>query len=129
MRASGMRRSSKQFGRGSSKHFDDARGDTPEKKGMKGSIKNITRQIDFDPKEYIVAECSEHDIEVFKHVFDFLGVRYSPLVVGVNSVNAGFGLNSTLASQLLIADLTQKIAAPQQLHQRSTRSRRSPGLS
>ena len=67
-----VRKSTKNFGRGrSSRHFDDARGDTPEKR-MKGSIKNYIKQVDFNPKEYLVAECSEHDIEVYKHVFDFL---------------------------------------------------------
>lgn len=50
------RKSTKNFGRGrSSRHFEDARGDTPEKRGMKGSIKNYIKQVDFNPKEYLVA--------------------------------------------------------------------------
>ena len=58
-------------GHGSFRRHTPDNDKTPEK-GVRGSFKASKRNINFDPKEFIVAECSERDIMVFKQVFDFL---------------------------------------------------------
>lgn len=53
---------------------DDSRGSTPEKYGRGGAplpFRPPVRNQHFDPKEFIVAECTERDIEVYKQIFDF----------------------------------------------------------
>lgn len=52
----------------------ESRGSTPEKYGRGGAplpFRPPTRNQHFDPKEFIVAECTERDIEVYKQIFDF----------------------------------------------------------
>jgi Ca2+-binding EF-hand superfamily protein len=53
------------------------KGLTPEKN--KGSFKS-KKNIDFNPKDYMVAECSISDIEKFKQVFDFLDDDYDGML-------------------------------------------------
>ena len=65
-----MSRHSRQLGRGPGSQEKYGHSLTPEK-GKRGSF-HAKKDINFDPKEYMVAECSLHDIEVFKQVFDFL---------------------------------------------------------
>lgn len=65
-------RSNYQLGRGpgsNEKYGGNAR--TPEKSGQRGSFHG-RKNTAFDPKEFMVAECSVRDIEVFKQVFDDL---------------------------------------------------------
>lgn len=38
------------------------------------------KNINFDPKEFMVAECSVRDIEIFKQVFDFLDDDYDGML-------------------------------------------------
>lgn len=38
------------------------------------------KNVNFDPKEYMVAECSVRDIEIFKQVFDFLDDDYDGML-------------------------------------------------
>ena len=68
-----MSKNSVKYGRGSgSFRTSEDRGLTPEKK-MKSSFKHHTKSnVNFDPKEYITAECNEKDIVMFKQVFDYL---------------------------------------------------------
>ena len=40
----------------------------------------MKRNVSFDPKEFMVAECSVHDIEIFKQVFDFLDDDYDGML-------------------------------------------------
>ena len=68
-----MSRNSGKYGRGqgSFRMSESDRGFTPEKK-MKSSFRYAKRNINFDPKEFITAECSERDVDMFKQVFDYL---------------------------------------------------------
>lgn len=62
------RRSGRNLGDG------DSRGSTPEKYGRGGGplpFKPPVRNQNFNPKEFIVPECTERDIEVYKQIFDF----------------------------------------------------------
>ena len=40
----------------------------------------MKKAISFDPKEYMIAECSVHDIEVYKQVFDYLDDDYDGML-------------------------------------------------
>lgn len=67
-----MSRNSGAFGRGKgSFRLSEDRGLTPEKK-MKSSFRNAKRNITFDPKDFITADCNEREVEMFKQVFDYL---------------------------------------------------------
>lgn len=66
---SGVRRSY-QFGRGPGSQ-EKYGSKTPEKNPQRGSFHG-KRTIAFDPKEFMVAECSVREIEVFKQVFDHI---------------------------------------------------------
>ena len=75
-------------GRRSFKYGDDqARNETPEKHHFDKS--NISRPVNirpmarldkFNPKEYLVAECSEHDIEIYKQIFDFINLNEDGMI-------------------------------------------------
>lgn len=45
---------------------------TPEKIRGNGMSYTTKKQTQFDPKDYMVAECSIRDIQIYKQVFDFL---------------------------------------------------------
>lgn len=67
-----MRSHSKKYGRGSgSFRTSEDRGLTPEK-SIKGSFRRGKPNVNFDPKDYITAECDERDVVIFKQVFDYL---------------------------------------------------------
>lgn len=66
-----------QYGRGRGSYRENAK--TPEKGGQKSSFKT-KKNINFDPKEFMVAECSLRDIEVFKQVFDYLDDDYDGML-------------------------------------------------
>ena len=68
-----MSKNSAKYGRGhgSFKNSSD-RGLTPEKK-VKGSFRGHSKpNVNFDPKDYVTAECNERDVVMFKQVFDYL---------------------------------------------------------
>jgi hypothetical protein len=70
-----FRKSFKNTGRRSSRYHQEgeSRGSTPEK-GRGGAplpFKPPVKNQHFNPKEFIVAECTERDIEVYKQIFDF----------------------------------------------------------
>jgi hypothetical protein len=51
-----------QYGRGRGSYRESAdKAQTPEKGGQKSSIR-MKKNVNFDPKEYMVAECSVRDI-------------------------------------------------------------------
>ena len=51
-----------QYGRGKGSYRDlTDKSQTPEKGGQKSSIR-MKKNVNFDPKEYMVAECSVRDI-------------------------------------------------------------------
>ena len=67
-----MIRHSQQLGRGrGSFRVSQLKDSTPEKK-VRSSFRQSKKNINFDPKEYIVAQCTVKDVEVYKQVFDFL---------------------------------------------------------
>jgi Ca2+-binding EF-hand superfamily protein len=69
-----------QYGRGRGSHRDLAeKAFTPDKGGQKSSFR-AKKNINFDPKEFMVAECSVRDIEIFKQVFDFLDDDYDGML-------------------------------------------------
>ena len=73
----GQRASQYGRGRGSYREGHD-KSQTPEKGGR--SSMRMKKAISFDPKEYMVAQCSVHDIEVYKQVFDYLDDDYDGML-------------------------------------------------
>ncbi len=66
-------------GRGSYRYSEGPdKSHTPEK-NQKSSFR-AKKNVNFDPKEYIVAECSLKDVEIFKQVFDFLDDDYDGML-------------------------------------------------
>ena len=59
--------------------LDSSRRGTPEKKRI-GSFKQKPRDISFNAKDYMVAECSVKEVEVFKQVFDYLDDDYDGML-------------------------------------------------
>ena len=39
---------------------------------QRSSFTKARKNVNFDPKEFLVAECSVRDVEVYKQIFDFL---------------------------------------------------------
>jgi len=74
----GQRQSQYGRGRGSSRDLVE-KSQTPEKGVGKSSFKT-KKNINFDPKDYMVAECSVRDIEIYKQVFDFLDDDYDGML-------------------------------------------------
>lgn len=66
-----------QFGRGRGSSRDMEKGHTPEKN--RPSFRS-RKNINFDPKDYMVAECQVRDIEIYKQVFDFLDDDYDGML-------------------------------------------------
>lgn len=67
-----MNKSQNLFGRGKgSFRQSEDRGKTPETK-MKGTFRSAKKNINFDPNEYITADCNERQVVFFKQVFDYL---------------------------------------------------------
>ena len=66
-----MSRNSAHFGRGKgSFKITEGRGMTPEK--TKGSFRMGKRILNFNPKDYVTADCTEREVILFKQVFDYL---------------------------------------------------------
>jgi Ca2+-binding EF-hand superfamily protein len=69
-----------QYGRGRGSYRESAdKARTPDKNAQKSSFRT-KKNVNFDPKEYMVAECSVRDIEIFKQVFDFLDDDYDGML-------------------------------------------------
>lgn len=66
-------------GRGSYRESGVDKANTPEKGGQRSSMR-MKKAIAFDPKEFMVAECSVHDVEIFKQVFDYLDDDYDGML-------------------------------------------------
>ena len=45
---------------------------TPEKTKGKGSFRMSKRILNFDPRDYVTADCTEREVTLFKQVFDYL---------------------------------------------------------
>lgn len=59
------------FGRGTGS-FRMSEGEKGTERSIRGSFRHAKRGVDFDPKEFITAESSEREIDMFKQVFDYL---------------------------------------------------------
>jgi Ca2+-binding EF-hand superfamily protein len=69
-----------QYGRGKGSYREPVdKSRTPEKAVGRSSFKS-KKNINFDPKEFMVAECSVRDVEIFKQVFDFLDDDYDGML-------------------------------------------------
>jgi hypothetical protein len=68
-----------QYGRGRGSYRED-KAKTPDKgTGQRSSFRG-KKNVNFDPKEYMVAECSLREVEVFKQVFDYLDDDYDGML-------------------------------------------------
>ena len=69
-----------QYGRGKGSYKEGLdKSHTPDKGGQKSSFR-IKKNINFDPKQFMVAECSVRDVEIFKQVFDYLDDDYDGML-------------------------------------------------
>ena len=72
-------------GRRSFRYGEENRGETPNSRyevnmSKPVNLRPIMRIEKFNPKEYLVAECSEHDIEIYKQIFDFINLNEDGMI-------------------------------------------------